>query len=136
MPRGFLTEDGKRPEFAEMYGAQEHPSSQYRDRTISNVGLADGTIIFNHRSALSPGTKLAIKACEEINQRYLVVIAYKYAKDDWTFRPWRLRAFEWIRRDKITALNVAGNRESRAKGLGVMVEDYLKDVFFLLKEQP
>jgi hypothetical protein len=33
MPLGFLTEDGPRPEFADLYGAREMPTPDYRART-------------------------------------------------------------------------------------------------------
>jgi hypothetical protein len=46
MPRGFLTEEGPRPEFAELYGAVELPSSSYPARTERNVRDSDGTIWF------------------------------------------------------------------------------------------
>jgi hypothetical protein len=44
MPLGFLTESGPRPEFAEMYGAVETETADYRERTRVNVGAADATL--------------------------------------------------------------------------------------------
>jgi hypothetical protein len=37
MPRGYLTEDGPRPEFAELYGAAETSSASYPPRTRMNA---------------------------------------------------------------------------------------------------
>jgi putative molybdenum carrier protein len=45
MPSGFLTEDGPRPEFAELYGAVETVSGGYRRRTEANVCDRDATVI-------------------------------------------------------------------------------------------
>jgi hypothetical protein len=43
MPREFLTEKGPRPEFAELYGAREMPSPEYRERTRANAAIMSGT---------------------------------------------------------------------------------------------
>jgi hypothetical protein len=43
MPLGFLTENGPRPEFADLYGAQEMPTASYRERTWQNVRDSDST---------------------------------------------------------------------------------------------
>src|SRR5262249_19387201 len=46
MPKGFLTEDGPRPEFAEWFGMQEHWSPRYPPRTEMNVADSDVTLWF------------------------------------------------------------------------------------------
>jgi hypothetical protein len=46
MPRRYLTEVGPRPEFAEMYGAREVPSPEYRERTRADVRDSDATLWF------------------------------------------------------------------------------------------
>jgi len=46
MTRAFQTEDGPRPEFAEMFGAVELGSVNYPARTRANVRDSDGTIWF------------------------------------------------------------------------------------------
>jgi hypothetical protein len=45
LPKGFLTEDGPRPEFATLYGAQEMPTDSYRARTEQNVRDSHGTVV-------------------------------------------------------------------------------------------
>ena len=37
MPLGFVTEDGPRPDYAELYGAVELPTPSYPERTRGNV---------------------------------------------------------------------------------------------------
>jgi hypothetical protein len=44
MPKGFLTEDGPRPELAELYGAHELEAPDYPARTVANVEGATGAI--------------------------------------------------------------------------------------------
>ncbi len=46
MPKGFLTEDGPRPDFAESYNAQEMPTDSAAARTEQNVQDSDATLWF------------------------------------------------------------------------------------------
>ena len=52
MPRGFLTEEGPHPEFADQYGAGELPADSVRDRTEQNVLAADATLWFGVTTTL------------------------------------------------------------------------------------
>ncbi|MGO9405966.1 MAG: YpsA SLOG family protein, partial [Acidimicrobiales bacterium] len=52
MPRGFLTEDGPHPEFADQYGAAELPADSVRDRTEQNVLATDATLWFGVTTTL------------------------------------------------------------------------------------
>ncbi|MGE4195956.1 MAG: putative molybdenum carrier protein [Phycisphaerales bacterium] len=129
MPRGFKTEDGNHPEFAELYGAKEHPSSSYRDRTISNVGLVDKVLIFNQGPAWSSGTACAVNAAKDADVRWFV---WELGRTlDSGFSTGYIA--QWIRRDSPQSLMVGGNRESRAPGIGAAVEAYLVEVFTALK---
>jgi predicted Rossmann-fold nucleotide-binding protein len=49
MPKGHMTEEGPRPEFAERYGAVELPTDDDTARTERNVRDSDGTIWFGLR---------------------------------------------------------------------------------------
>jgi hypothetical protein len=60
IPKGFLTEEGFRPEFVERYGAVETETTGYQDRTRYNVLEADGTVWFGSQD--SPGFKLTRSA--------------------------------------------------------------------------
>jgi hypothetical protein len=44
MPKGFLTEDGPRPDFAALYDAREDESPESAARTGANVLDADATL--------------------------------------------------------------------------------------------
>jgi hypothetical protein len=47
-----------------------------------------------------------------------------------------LHVAEWIVENKVRVLNVAGNRESRAPGIGDRIERFLADVFRRLGHRP
>ena len=61
MPLGFLTEDGPRPEFAELYGTMEVPRGGYPERTLANVRDSDATIWFDNPDR--PGARTTLRAC-------------------------------------------------------------------------
>lgn len=125
MPAGFRTEDGPRPEFAELYGARAHGSASYRDRTISNIGLADMTLLFGNPN--SPGGRLAINSANDIGHPVFVIRSKGNPSPD--------TAVRFIRRwTGVKAINVAGNRESSSPGIGKWVEEYLAEVFRLLRQ--
>lgn len=127
MPKGFLTEDGKHPEFAAMYGAKEHPSRHYRDRTISNIGLADMTLLFGDES--SPGSQLVITQAAIIDHPVVKISFIKQGPGP-SYVEQIIR-----RRGDVKSLNIAGNRESSsALGFSRWVEQYLVVLFGFLKE--
>lgn len=119
MPKGFLTEDGPRPEFAELYGVKEHPVPNYNERTISNIEWADMTLLFGNSNSL--GARLAIRTSNNLNRQILVIRNDK--------NPPPMRAVCLIRRWEAKVLNIAGNRESKSPGVGDWVEGYLREVF-------
>lgn len=120
MPHGFLTEEGPRPEFAGLYGAKEHESPEYPPRTHANARDADATVWFG--DPRSRGAKATLQAAKI----FLMIVeagpwpppsalAEQFARPHW--------------RDSLRVLNVAGNRESSAPGIGAWVEEYLCEVF-------
>jgi hypothetical protein len=120
MPKGFLTEDGPRPEFAELYGAQEMPTDSYRARTEQNVRDSHATLGFG--STDTSGAKATLLACQGMGRPHLVIVPRR------EIRPSDVVA--WLRSNpQITVLNVAGNRESKAPGIGGRVERFLGEVF-------
>jgi hypothetical protein len=71
MPRGFPTEVGPQPNFATLYGMQEHPEADYRPRTEANVRNADGTLIIGDAS--SGGTRDTKVFCPQHHKPCFVV---------------------------------------------------------------
>ena len=120
MPRGWLTEDGPKPEYEARFRMREHPSRDYRDRTISNIGLADATLIFG--DPRTPGGRLATSTLLNLQLPYAVIGSSDYTKP-------AVLAREFIVRNNFTVINIAGNRESRDPGIQAWVERYLSEGF-------
>jgi hypothetical protein len=72
MPKGFLTEDGPRPEFADLYGAREMPTDSYRLRTEQNVRDSHGTLWFG--SLGTAGAEATLIACKGMGRPRMVVV--------------------------------------------------------------
>lgn len=117
-PRGWRTETGPAPWLAKL-GLQEHASPSYPPRTLANVLLGDGTLIFGDEA--SPGCRLTRRLCRENDKPCFVI-------------PWSSRvptqspvtAFQaWLARHDIQVLNVAGNREASQPGIENAVVDFL-----------
>lgn len=120
MPRGWLTEDGPRPEYAEMYGAREHSSEKYPPRTYANVRDSDATIWFGVGD--SAGFRCTERATEQVKdgRRFMVITYGAITPRD---------VAEWIDGFGVKTLNVAGNRESKSPGIGRRVEKFLIRAF-------
>jgi Circularly permutated YpsA SLOG family len=134
MPKGFLTEDGPRPEFAELYGAQEHQSPKYPPRTRANILWADATFIFETSGSkflngMSRGTQLAVGMLISY-EKPSVIIATRLSEPPSPKSPPGVVA--WLTEMEVRILNIAGNRESSAPGIGSWVEAYMTAVFRLL----
>jgi hypothetical protein len=118
MTRGFQTEDGPRPEFAQLYGAVELGSVNYPARTRANARDSDATVWLGNPD--SPGGRTTLDACERLGRPVLEIL------DGFT-RPSEVAA--WIEAEEVRVLNVAGSRESRAPGIGARAERFLLEVF-------
>ena len=62
MPKGWLTEDGPRPDLAVTYGLEEAETAAYPERTERNVLASDGTVVFG--DARSRGSMLTASLCQ------------------------------------------------------------------------
>jgi hypothetical protein len=126
MPAGFLTEDGPRPDFAELYGAVEMSTPDHHARTEQNVRDSDAMLWFGDPN--TPGGKVTIRACDRMGRPSLLVIPGR------SIRPSQVA--DWLRAHPIQVLNVAGNRESKAPGIGERVERFIAEVFRQLGHRP
>lgn len=77
------------------FGLVESPSPNFRDRTISNIRNSHATALFG--DVTSNGSKLAIKTCKKLSKPLLI----NYNEEE---------LLDFILKNKITVLNVAGNR--------------------------
>jgi hypothetical protein len=128
MAQGFLTEteDGRgdepHPEFADLYGAREMPTNRYADRNRANVRDSDVTIWFGTTD--SSGAKATLGACRGLGRPCLCVVEGETLPSE---------VAEWIAKNGIRVLNVAGNRESKTPRIGAKVERFLGEVFRRLR---
>lgn len=127
MPRGFLTEYGPRPEYARLYGAREHESSEFPPRTEANVRDAEVTIWLGPGD--SAGYWCTRKAAERLGKPF-----WEVGKDQSSIQtPKDLAIF--LRRDGFRVLNFAGSRESKQPGIQQRTERFLRAVFGILQRE-
>lgn len=119
MPAGFLTQDGPRPDFAELYGAAEMPTPSYQLRTHANVMAADATLWFGRFD--TAGARATLIAINEKNCPRFVVTNGSGVRAS--------KVANWIYVHDFDVLNVAGNRESLSPGIGARVEAFMREVF-------
>ncbi len=125
IPKGFRTDDGPRPEYALMYNIKETQDTGYPLRTRMNVMNADGTLLFGNMN--SPGCKLTIKYCMDYRKPFITV--------EW---PWQQTGIamsecadvrDWLKKNNIITLNIAGNREASNPGIERALMNFLDFVF-------
>jgi hypothetical protein len=115
-PRGRRSESGPIPD---LYPLQETPTSAYPERTERNVRDADGTLVLT-RHALKGGTALTVGLARRMGRPLLVVdlehpVGYAEIRD-------------WIEREGVGVLNVAGPRESEAPGIHDQAVSFLEEL--------
>jgi len=121
MPKGFRTEDGDKLQFAAIFDMTEHSSRSYVPRTELNVKDSDGTIIIGDNNSV--GSKLTIDCCK-IHKKPYYRLAWSH-KEAAVFNADCLLFRKWLIDNKITTLNVAGNRETKNPGVGIFTKDFL-----------
>lgn len=126
MPQGFLTEDGPRPDLAELFGAAEMPSPAYRARTEQNARDSDATLWFG--AIDTPGAYATIESCHKLSRSCLRV------EPGGPTRPSQVA--DWLRQGRVKTLNVAGSRESEDPEIGTRVERFLSAVLRMLGHEP
>jgi hypothetical protein len=122
MPKGWKTEAGPRPDFAERFGLEENSHEGYRPRTTHNVLQADGTLIFGRLT--EPGSMWTQSVTQRANSP---LYTRSWSKSESFSRSGEKDPFFllWLERHNIRILNVAGNRESRNPGIFAAVRNYL-----------
>jgi hypothetical protein len=122
MTRKFLTEGGTRPEFAQQYGAVEHPEAAYLARLKANVRDSDATLVLTNRD-LGRKTILTIREARRLGR------PCTHVSPDYPNAARYIAG--WLVEHKVVTLNVAGNQESTMPGVGVWAEGLLVEAFGL-----
>jgi hypothetical protein len=103
-PPGRLDEEGTIPD---RYPLREMAQGGYKARTLQNLKEADGTLII-HFGDLEGGTELTVFHCMQSRRPYRLI-------DGWEITPERAAelALDFVQRQHLRTLNVAGPRASR-----------------------
>ena len=117
-PKGWLTENGTAQMLLQAHGLHEYRLKGYPARTKANVGWADTTIIFSEQPG--PGSRLTRKYCANEHKPYLLVHHFTHNLAVGVVR-------DFLKRTQPTILNIAGSRESKAKGIHIFVYDVLRE---------
>lgn len=115
-PRGRKAEDGI---IAQRYPLRETPSGDYRQRTRANVFTADGTLIL-YPGRLTGGTALTARIAQRASRPCYLV--------DLNAAPSPSATRAWLHDQRIRVLNVAGPRESQARGIYRRTRRWLLDL--------
>ncbi len=113
-PRGRRAEDGA---IHPRYELRETDSEEYGDRTFFNVRDSDGTLILNS-GELEGGTRFTADIAGRLHRPVLII--------DLAGTPGLEAARDWLSRNRISTLNVAGPRESRCSGIQQQAGDFLR----------
>lgn len=120
VPKGCVTQAGPAPWLVTEYGCREHPSNKYPPRTLANVRDSDATIRFAERLD-SPGEKCTLKGITQYGKPHFDVDLS--GNFDITEKVEEVRA--WLIERNVRVLNVAGNSERTAPGIGTWVRNFL-----------
>ncbi len=113
VPRGCRTENGPDPTLKD-FGVLEHRSANFRPRTVQNIEDSDGTVWFGMTD--TRGALATLRAAIALDRPLLL-------------NPLPGALGEWIAKNNIEIMNVAGNRESLHPGLSKEVEAYIINEF-------
>jgi hypothetical protein len=102
-PAGRLDEFGRIPD---RYPLTELDHGGFTERTLQNVKDSDGTVII-YPDKLGGGTEQTVRFCRELEQPHQLIYASKVSIEDAA----RLIT-DFVRKNKIEILNVAGPRQS------------------------
>lgn len=118
-PRRFLTELGYNPVKLKFYNLVDS-GLDYTGRTRMNVECADVTIWFGYNN--TPGYKATVREANRANKLFINVTGWSPEKIAHRLKPYHI-------------VNVAGNRESKNRGICKTVYNTLKIVLSILKEK-
>jgi hypothetical protein len=119
-PYNWMTADGPKQGLLESYGlvAGDYDARVYPKRTKDNVANSDGTVLFGNVG--SPGCSLTVRYCKELGKPFCT-------------NPSSEQLCDWIRDNRISVLNVAGNREHTNPGIELVTLTTVVDAVNLLK---
>ena len=113
-PKGRRSEDGVIPE---KYPLTETATAEYSERTELNVKTSDGTLILIDKHA-DKGTELTNDLCKVYRKPYVIVdVSANFRHEN---------ILQWITKNNIYVLNIAGSRESSSPGIYQKANAFLR----------
>lgn len=116
----WMTELGPQKELLQGFGLIEDGKFTYDQRTVINVRMSDGTVLFGNLN--SPGSRLTASVIQQMKRPNV------HFDIPWNMQDRKRYFRDWVERNGILVLNVAGNRESKNKGIGEEVCKFLLEV--------
>jgi Circularly permutated YpsA SLOG family len=123
-PKGRRAEDGV---ISNRYALTETPDADYTQRTEWNVHDSDGTVIFSLGERLSGGSEQAARFADRYRKPWLHLVQ----RGDTLAAAEMLRQF--LIRNSIKTLNVAGSRESEEPSVGEFTTSVLEALLEMLR---
>ena len=134
VPKGYKQELGKKvPEEFRPVLKEIDTGNYIKDlvtRTIKNLSEADLTLIFTRGREMSEskGTRRTIKELEKLNKPYKII--------DLLEPPDPRELARFMAKSNVRVVNIAGHRESKAKGIEKATTDFLTKVFEEFRKMP
>ncbi len=129
IPKGRITGDGPLPE---QYKFEEMPTSSYVERTEQNVIDSDGTLIVSH-GILTGGSAYTRDVALDHEQPWLHIDLNKTGVFDAA-----MKLSDWVLKNKIEILNVAGPRASKDPKIYRAVLNIIESAYYerIMEEAP
>lgn len=121
-PKGRKAEDGP---IDWCYRLEETPSAHYVQRTECNVRDSDGTLIFTVADKLAGGSQKTAEFAQKLDKPCLHLAAERPDEDP------AMSLKDFLRRNRIRILNVAGSRASEEPEVGSFVATTLRSMLRL-----
>ncbi len=125
-PKGRKAEDGI---IADKYLLEETFTDDYSERTKLNIRDSDGTLVFVLKTPIevTDGTNLTIKNAKTTKKPLLIIELSKNISAD--------ILSDWIEKNNIKVLNIAGPRESQSPGIYSSSFKFLHEFLSLYSEK-
>ncbi len=133
MPLGWITENGPKPEYERLFGMKEHPVADYPPRTRANIDESHGTLIISQNWD-SRGTVQTVNLCQHLSRPSFRVTVHSSSQLYFEPRQDPADCAGWIFKFGIRVLNIAGNRESKARGITDWSYEYTRLVIAALHQ--
>lgn len=128
IPRGRKCEAGTIPD--SYTGFEEHTSSDYLARTFYNIKHSDGTVIFNRNKNLTSGTLRTWQAANDSGKPCIVL----FLEEPEGMISNAAHLADFIHRNSISVLNVAGPRHSKCPEIYMFAKNCLIECISILRK--